>query len=94
MSNPIAELDDDVIKQLLNVGSTFAAINVAVDVLEKASFDDDDVEAIGWLPIGLRAYTTARILDAVVGLREELREIDGRLLLLTGAPEPAGSTEP
>ena len=82
MTNPLTGLDDDTVKKLLNVGATFAALNVAVDVLEKASFDADDVEAIQWLPIGLRTHTVARIIDAVESMREELRFIDGLLLEL------------
>lgn len=89
MTTPIADLDDTVIRQLLNVGASFAALQVAADVIEKTAFDDDDVEAINWLPIGIRAHTVARILDATEAIREELREIDGRVLALThGATAP------
>jgi hypothetical protein len=62
---------------------------VAADVIEKTAFDDDDVEAINWLPVAMRAHTVARIIDAAESIREELREIDARVLLLTH-----GSTAP
>lgn len=98
MTSPISELSDDEIRKILNVGATFAAIQVAIDVLEKAAIDDDDAEAIGWLPLELRLHTVARLLDAADGIREELREIDAQLLSLTGgepvAPSVDGTTEP
>lgn len=81
--SPLAGLDDVTLRKLLNVGSAFAAIQLSADVLERASLDDDDIEAIGWLPIGLRTHTIARLIDATVALREELDEVDARLLLLT-----------
>lgn len=82
MTNPIEGLDGGVVKQLLNVGATFAALQMAADVIEKAQFDVDDVEGMQWLPIELRAHTVARVLDAVEAVREELRHIDGLLLEL------------
>jgi hypothetical protein len=85
--SPVAGLDDGQIRQLLNVGASFAALQVVADVIEKTAFDDDDVEAIGWLPIGVRTHTLARIIDAAEAIREELREIDGRVLVLTGSTE-------
>lgn len=94
-ASPLADLTDDQVRQLLNVGATFAALQMTADLFEKSCFDDDDVEAIGWLPMGIRAHTVARLLEAAEAIREELREVDGRLLVLTGATEPAtaGSTE-
>jgi hypothetical protein len=89
MTSPLADLSDDQVRKLLNVGSAFAALQVAADVVEKTAFDDDDVEAIGWLPLELRMHTIARIIDAAEAIREELREIDGRTLLLTGTETPA-----
>lgn len=83
--SPVAGLSDDQLRMLLNVGASFAALQVAADVLEKASFDDEDVTAIGWLPIGMRTHTVARVIDAAEAIREELRALDGRLLVLTGA---------
>lgn len=82
MTNPIEGLDGGVVKQLLNVGATFAALQMAADVIEKAQFDVDDVEGMQWLPLELRAHTVARVLDAVEAVREELRHIDGLLLEL------------
>lgn len=84
MTSPLAALEDEQLKQLLNVGATFAAVQVAADVFEKSAFDDDDVEAINWLPIALRTHTVARLIDAAEAIREELRELDARILVLTG----------
>jgi hypothetical protein len=87
MTSPLEGLTDEQLRKVLNVGSAFAALQMAADVVERAHFDDDDVEAIGWLPAGLRMHTVARVIDAAEGIREELREIDARILLLTaGAP--------
>lgn len=87
-ASPIAELTEDQVRQLLNVGAAFAALQVAADVIERTRFDDEDVQAIDWLPFGIRAHTVARIIDAAEAIREELREIDGRVLVLTGATAP------
>lgn len=88
MTNPIAGLSDDVVRTLLNVGASFAALQIAADVIEKTSFDDQDVAGINWLPVGLRAHTLARVIDASEAVREELREIDARVLVLTGSTAP------
>jgi hypothetical protein len=84
VSSPLAGLTEDQLRQVLNVGATFAALQVAADVLEKTAFDDDDVEAINWLPVAMRTHTVARLIDAAEAIREELREVDGRILMLTG----------
>jgi hypothetical protein len=52
MTSPLEGLTDEQLRKLLNVGSAFAALQMAADVVERAHFDDDDVEAIGWLPTG------------------------------------------
>ena len=79
----IADLNTDTLRQLLNIGAAFAALQVAADVIERAAFDDDDVEGIKQLPLDLRAHTTARIIEAAEAIREELREIDARIIALT-----------
>lgn len=90
MTSPIVDIDEDVVRKILNVGAAFAALQVAADVIEKVAFDDDDVQGITWLPIGLQVHTKARILEAAEAIREELREIDAALLTLTaGQHEPA-----
>ena len=82
MRNLLNRIDPDIVKQLLNVGASFAAIMVAADAMEKAGFGDDEVEAISWLPEEVRAETVSRLIDAAEAIHEELRELDGRLLIL------------
>lgn len=85
MSNPFEALEDGPIRQLLNVGAAFAALQIVADIVEKVEFDEDDAEGITWLPVALQVHTKARILEAVELLREEVRHIDGLLLELTTA---------
>jgi hypothetical protein len=84
MTSPLEGLSDDDLRTTLNVGATFAALQVAADVIEKAAFDDDDVTGINWLPTELRLHTVARLIEAAEAIREELREIDARILVLSG----------
>lgn len=93
-ASPVAELTDDQIRALLNVGASFACMQIAADVLEKGGFAEEEIEAIGWLPMEIRAHTVARTIEAAEAIREELRSLDGVILALTGT-EPAipGSTE-
>lgn len=82
--------DEQTLKRLLNVGASFAAIHVAIDCFEKGNLDDEDLAGIQSLPQGLRLHTVARLLDCAEAFREELRVLEGYLLLLTG---PDGVTE-
>lgn len=83
MTSPIAGIDTGVIRQLLNVGASFAALQIVAQIVESLGFDDLDTAGIDMLPLDLRTHTLARIVEATVDLREELRHIDGLLITLT-----------
>lgn len=75
---------EDVVN-LMSLAATFTVTEDAIQNLESVPFDDVEIDALALLDEDHRMRLIARLVEIAETLREVSRELDGRVLQLTGA---------
>lgn len=70
--------------QMVNSGATRAIFWHVSEMLDAVELTDDEVEALGKLPLQYRQTVAASLLEYAEIIREASRNLDGQLMKLTG----------